>query len=240
MVPVPPNATGPLVGSGGKAIAMNLLSPSTFWSDVEKQVQYFGLQHGIAANNLVPLAQLSFIHFARWVVVSRHAFPRLSDDQPKENLAYDYLLFCSNYNGQWDQYLDAFSSVYDWGLDGMWGKGCLNWQEGKYVTRLKRYVRWHQARRGNEPTHYYFCAYPGATNTAVHAALDLRDKLGAFAKDTPADETTQAFDIRYRKLLRDVQHSLGSGGPAPVDGDLLAEHFGFVDPVSPPPFDQGP
>ncbi len=238
MVPVSPSSTTPLVGSGGKAIAMNLLSPMTFWSDVEKQVEYLALQHGVTPKNVVPLVELSFVQFGRWVVIPRHGFPRLSDDQPKEELEYDYLLFCSNYNGQWDQYLDAFSSVYNWGLDGMWGKGCLNWIAAEYVTSLKRYVRWNQAKRGNVPTHYYFCAYPDATNTDILAALDLRDKLGAFAKDTPAGETPHAFDVRYRQLLRDVQHSLGSRGPSPVDGDLLAEQFDFVDPVSPPPFDQ--
>lgn len=238
MVPVPINPTIPLVGSGSKAIAMNLLSPMTFWSDVEKQVQYLALQLGFTPKNVAPLLQLSFVQFGRWVVIPRHGFPRLSDSQPKEELEYDYLLFCSNYNGQWDQYLDAFSSVYDWGLDGMWGKGCLNWVAATYVTSLKRYVRWNQAKRGNVPTDYYFCAYPDASNTDILAALDLRDKLGAFARDTPAGETPHAFDIRYRRLLRDVQHSLGSRGPSPVDGDLLAQQYDLFDGVSPPPFDQ--
>ena len=51
---------------------------------------------------------LSFIHFARWVVVPRHKFPRLSENQPEEHLHYDYLLFFSNFNGTWNQYIDAF------------------------------------------------------------------------------------------------------------------------------------
>lgn len=49
------------------------------------------------------LKELSFIHFARWVIVPHRKFPRITSQQPKEDLQYDYLLFFSNFNGTWNR-----------------------------------------------------------------------------------------------------------------------------------------
>ena len=46
---------------------------------------------------------LSFIHFARWTVI-----PRFPDGGSGEKLGHTYLFFESNFNGLWDQYIDAF------------------------------------------------------------------------------------------------------------------------------------
>ena len=66
------------------------------------------------------LIDLSFIEFARWVVVPRKGFPFLGNGQVKEDLKYDYLLFFSNFNGTWNQYIDAFSAVLSKGLNLVW------------------------------------------------------------------------------------------------------------------------
>ena len=57
------------------------------------------------------LINLSFIEFARWVIVPRNSFPRPDERMDAEELRYDYLLFFSNFNGTWNQYIDAFSAV---------------------------------------------------------------------------------------------------------------------------------
>ena len=72
-------------------------------------------------NQLGPLQQdlinLSFIEFAHWVVLPRKRLPFLGKGQFKEDLQYDYLLFFSNFNGTWNQYIDAFSAVLSQGLN---------------------------------------------------------------------------------------------------------------------------
>src|ERR1700753_3627802 len=78
---------------------------------------------GLSAIKLLEtdLFQLSFIHFARWIIIPADGFPHVSDSQPAEELEYDHLLFMSNFNGTWDQYIDAFAAVLGHGLAGIWG-----------------------------------------------------------------------------------------------------------------------
>jgi hypothetical protein len=142
-------------------------------------------------------------------VVGRHQFPRLSDQQPKEELRYDYLLFFSNFNGTWNQYIDAFSAVLSKGLDIIW-----RWSEkypgSKPVTGFKRYISLVQF-----DTDYYYNAYPRAATNDVKAALRVQDALDEFARTSqslsPAD-----FEQAWLRFLVRVQGDLGSTGVAPV------------------------
>jgi Dyp-type peroxidase family len=221
-----------LIGAGGKAIAMNLLSPIGTWGDViRKRILYFGLHLRGPNAYVAPLLELSFVQFARWVVIPKGGFPHLTAEQPKERLEHDYLFFSSNYNGQWDQYLDAFSAVYDWGVDAMW-HGSLNWVPARYTQGLKEFVKWSQMVPGNVPADHYYCAYPEATLTDIRAALAVRDALRDFVEATPAVEPPAAFASRWVELLRAVQHGLGSTGLPPIDSDLLADSYGAADPLS--------
>ena len=219
-----------------KAIAMNIISPMSRLSSILKCIVYWVVRV-LLPSSLDTLLKLSFIHFARWVIIPRRSFPRLDPTQPKETLKYDYLLFCSNFNGDWGQYLDAFSAVLSDGLNSMW-RGCLNWEDASYVTRLKRYVRWHQIRRGFEPTHYYYSAYPSATTNDVKAALHLYDEINQFhaaSKSLPPDQFAAEFD----RLLSRTQTDLGSTGPPMVDAGALAAAHQFSDNPTPPPFSNG-
>jgi hypothetical protein len=155
------------------------------------------------------LVTLSFIHFARWVIIKRSQFPRLSGEQPQEDLHHDYLLFCSNFNGTWNQYIDAFSAVLSGGLNAIW-----RWSE-KYpgavpVTEFKRMIALSQF-----DTDYYYTAYPYAATNDVKAAHRVEAALNAFAsrsKDLPPEEFARA----YLRLLVEVQGDLGATGEAPV------------------------
>ena len=222
-----------------KIIPMNLISPLAWGHALKDRVVYWALPTWLFKSKLEGLLELSFIHFARWVIVPKDGLPRLEDSQPREQLAYDYLYFASNYNGQWDQYIDAFSDVVSDGLDGMWD-GSLNWVPATYVSGLKRYIRWHQVKRGIVPTDHYYCAYPLATTTDIKSALELCDALSAFRKEcanAPDGETDEAFIARFSALLSRVQHCLGSSGPAVADADVVAwDKSRLTDPVTPPPF----
>ncbi len=215
---------------------MNLLSPLTCGSALVQRFLYWGTPKWPFPPGLGPLRALSFIHFGRWVIIPKGKFPRLSPEQPKETLAHDYLLFASNYNGQWDQYIDAFSDALSTGLDLMW-KGSVNWVPSTYVGGLKRYIRWHQIKRGVVPTDHFYCAYPHASTSDVKAALDLCDAVADFKRVTPGGETDDALVERFQALVRSQQQCLGALGPPTLDADVLTKELtNLEEPVTAPPF----
>jgi hypothetical protein len=155
------------------------------------------------------LINLSFIEFARWVIVPRKSFPRPDERMDAEELRYDYLLFFSNFNGTWNQYIDAFSAVLYQGLNLIW-----MWSE-KFpgsvpVTPFKEYIS-----RVQFDTDYYYTAYPHATTNDLKAAHIVQasfDQLDA----TAATCTPQEFQAAYLKFMLQVQSHLGETGEPPV------------------------
>jgi hypothetical protein len=190
----------------GKAYAMNAITPMKPWKTTILRFIFFlqGLIKPLQKN----LKNLSFIHFARWVIIGRNSFPRLSEKQPPEELKYDYLLFFSNFNGTWNQYIDAFSAVLYSGLDLIWF-----WSE-KYpgsrpVTDFKTYISLVQF-----DTDYYYNVYPHAATNDVKAALRVEQALTAFASSSQQlspDKFAQAW-VEFQAV---VSPDLGSTGLAP-------------------------
>jgi hypothetical protein len=155
------------------------------------------------------LKNLSFIHFARWVVIGRNQFPRLSDKQPREELRYDYLLFFSNFNGTWNQYIDAFSAVLSRGLNLVW-----RWSE-KFpgsvpVTPFKEYIA-----RVQFDTDYYYNVHPQAATNDVKAALRVQDAVDQFASASQTLSPAE-FERAWLEFVVRVQADLGATGLAPV------------------------
>src|SRR5271169_3269071 len=152
-----------------KAYAMNAITPMKWWKTGIVRVFFFIL--GTVKPLQKDLVQLSFIHFARWVIIKRTKFPRADHQQPKEELKYDYLLFFSNFNGTWNQYIDAFSAVLSKGLNMIW-----RWSEkfpgSDPVTPFKEYIA-----RVQFDTDYYFTAYPYATANDLKAAHIVQSAL---------------------------------------------------------------
>jgi len=155
------------------------------------------------------LVQLSFIHFARWVIIKRTQFPHAAEEQPKEELKYDYLLFFSNFNGTWNQYIDAFSAVLSRGLNMIW-----RWSE-KFpgsvpVTPFKQYIA-----RCQFDTDYYYTAYPYATTNDVKAAHRVQAALVTLEQES-AGKSAEEFARSYMNFLVAVQSDLGETGKAPI------------------------
>jgi hypothetical protein len=186
---------------------MNAITPMEPWKTPVLRVLFLVLA---AVKPLqAGLKNLSFIHFARWVIVGRDRFPHLSPQQPREDLHYDYLIFFSNFNGTWNQYIDAFSAVLSTGLNAIW-----RWSE-KFpgsvpVTPFKGYIN-----RLQFDTDYYYNAYPRATTNDVKAALRVQEALNDFARTSQTLSPTE-FAKAYLEFLVRVQVDLGSTGMAPV------------------------
>jgi hypothetical protein len=193
----------------GKVYALNVITPMKPWKTWILRCAFFVLDHVKFLQN--DLINLSFIEFARWVIVPRTAFPALGQGQLKEDLQYDYLLFFSNFNGTWNQYIDAFSAVLSGGLNLIW-----RWSE-KFpssvpVTPFKEYIA-----RVQFDTDYYYSAYPHAAANdlkSAHIVQSSFDRLSAVA----AQSTPQQFADAYLRFVLQVQAHLGETGEAPVVG----------------------
>jgi hypothetical protein len=191
----------------GKVYAMNAITPMKPWKSWILRAVFFVLGHVKSLQN--DLINLSFIQFARWVIIPKDSFPFLGAPQEQDAMQYDYLLFFSNFNGTWNQYIDAFSAVLSKGLNLIW-----RWSE-KFpgsvpVTGFKEYIA-----RIQFDTDYYYTAYPQATandTKSAHAVVDALATLSA----TAASLTPEQFRVAYLDFVLAVQSHLGETGEAPA------------------------
>ena len=109
------------------------------------------------------LGGIPTIHFARWVL--------LGDGQ---------LLFFSNYDGSWDNYLGDFVDRAASGLTGVWSNTedfpptrLLTGQGARQVEFFKAWTRAYQI-----PTQLWYSAYPDNTVVNVRDALATLENLG--------------------------------------------------------------
>lgn len=189
----------------GKAYAMNVVTPSNpklTWINRLLFMAARGLP-----DRLMGLLGLSLIHFARWVIVKPNDWPDLG--QGKQTLQNDYMLFCSNFNGTWDQYIDAFSDGVPNGLNLFW------FSATKYplsipVTPFKNYITHNQI-----STDYYYNATPGAAQRDIKSSLKVYDALLQL-EDAYATLTPEEFQATYHATLTAVQVGLGDAGFGPV------------------------
>jgi hypothetical protein len=188
----------------GKAYAMNVLTPMKPWKTwINRLIFMFARTN---PGTLQGLMGLSLIHFARWVMIRREQWPDFG--QGKEECINDYMLFCSNFNGTWDQYVDAFSDGIPSGLDLFWYSS-TKYPKSVPITPFKNYIRHNQI-----DTTYYYNATPGAAQRDIKAALRVYRELLALAQ-VHAGNDVGAFATAYRTAFVKVQNCLGSPGFAP-------------------------
>jgi len=194
----------------GKANAMTLITPidGPVMALINKGIFFF-LGTKLFRFKLNGLLTLSMIHYARWVIVSGRDFPRLSHSQPAEDLDYRYMLFFSNFNGSWAQYVDSFSAAIPDGLDGLWWQN-VGWPKSVPEQPFHRYVTDNQLW-----TSHYYSAYPMAASNDIKSAKNVKDKLAQFSRESAHDEP-DAFLHRYNRLLQSLQHDLGQLAPTPI------------------------
>ena len=189
----------------GKAYAMNVLTPMRprmTWINA----LLFNAARALP-DRLAGLLGLSIIHFARWVIIRRSNWPDLG--QGKETLKNDYMLFCSNFNGTWDQYIDAFSDGLPNGLDLFWYSS-TKYPHSIPITPFKNYIRANQI-----DTDYYYNATPGSAQRDIKCAIRVRNAVLALTAQHGSSDPA-SFARAWRAALVSVQNDLGSPGFAPV------------------------
>jgi hypothetical protein len=120
------------------------------------------------------------------------------------------MLFFSNFNGSWDQYVDSFTFAIPSGLDMFW-KWDVRYPKSVPLTPFHDYIRYNQI----ETIHYY-SAYPMASANDIKSAKKLRLALMDFDAHLDDQAADEAFQKQFYLLLRDLQHDMGSMRHTPI------------------------
>lgn len=140
------------------------------------------------------LQRLSFIHVAHWVVLDRFPGQRHAS-------RYTYLLFMSNFNGSWREYIDAFSTAIPKRMALLWGTA-FGFPGAQPPLPFVRYIEQNQL----SPAHYY-SAYPEATATEIGSALRVTEQFDRdVAPATSLDD--EQFGRAWRGFVETVQRDL--------------------------------
>jgi hypothetical protein len=140
------------------------------------------------------LRRLSFIHVAHWVVIDH--FPL--EQRPSR---YSYLLFVSNFNGSWFDYLDVFSTVVPQKMVLLWGTS-YGFPGARPPRPFDRVIR-----ASDQPLDHYYAAYPGATTTEIASALRVRERFHTQVTPAAALDAPQLAQA-WRGFVDDVQRDL--------------------------------
>ena len=193
----------------GKAYAMNVITPIGRWRVYINKLIFWLANTPALSGKFDGLRTLSLIHYARWVIIMPNQFPRLSEDQPKENLNYAYMLFFSNFNGSWKQYVDSFHMAIPSGLDLLWHKNVL-YPKSVPLNPFHKYILHTQIW-----TEHYYNAYPMASANDVKAAVALKPALLDFIDQNKTASADQ-FKKNYDAFIYSVQAHLSKMAPSPV------------------------
>jgi len=177
----------------GRATAITVITPIKRGGPVVLWLVFWAGRN--IKQTLEKLEKLSFIHFARWAVIKR--FP---DEHGGERLNHPYLLFESNFNGAWEQYIDAFSEVVAFRMRAIWGTS-FGFPGPLPVEPFKAYIRHNEF-----VANHYFSAYPGATTTEIVSAARVEAALEELRGS--AGLGADAFRAAYVAFLTKVQGDL--------------------------------
>jgi hypothetical protein len=193
----------------GKSYAMNVITPVSRWWVWWNLLIFWLVKTPFMAKRLNGLRTLSLIHYARWVVLRPHQFPHLSDDQPKERLKYSYMLFFSNFNGSWTQYVDSFHMAIPGGLNLIWNKN-IRYPKSVPLQPFHRYIVFNQIW-----TDHYYNAYPLASSNDIKSAMALRSALLEFSGSIEKLSDAEFYKA-YKRFLFENQAYLGKMASSPV------------------------
>lgn len=201
-MPVPLNIAG-------KSYPMTVLTPVPWYCKYWQKCVHFVFSR----LKFAIVYDLRFIHFARWVLIDRKGLPNLVRGQPKEDLIDHLYFFSTNFNGPWDQYIDAFGKIpqVSRGLNILW-QSSRRFPGTEQMRGFKRYIHYYEY-----PLDLYYNAYPEATVRDIAAAKALETRLNTFLEQSSETQSDEAFAIAYNAFLTDVSPFLSTTGARAED-----------------------
>jgi hypothetical protein len=194
----PAPADGPVTATGtrsrnvdGQAIALTAFNTVRWWGRLWLPLLFqFATRVPKTSGTL---GRLSFIHFARWTLVKR-----MPPGRSGQKLRYPHLFFESNFNGGWEEYIDAFAHILTRGMKFFWSSA-YGFPNPLPTAPFKRYIKTNEI----EASHFY-SAYPEATTTMVLDALALAEQVKALNAQT-ASSSPDEFAAAWRSFLTEAQ-----------------------------------
>ncbi|GAC1375622.1 MAG: hypothetical protein NVSMB32_18490 [Actinomycetota bacterium] len=186
------------VNVAGKATALTALTPVRWWGVLLLRPAFWIVtKTGIT---LPLLRSLSFIHYARFALLDKDV-PFNGPPQRRERLGYRYMYFESNFNGTWDEYIDAFAEVMPSRFQFFFGSS-LNFPGPMPTGPFRDWIARHEV-----PCSHYYSAYEEAPATVVLSAISVQEQLSAFVASSK-DLSPAAFRTSYEAFLTRVQRDL--------------------------------
>jgi hypothetical protein len=193
--PPPQTATGTENGNvDGQAIAITVFSTVRWWGRAWLPAVF--LAPKLLPGAIGTLRRLSFIHFARWSLVKE--IPFNGAPQRRVALRYPHLYFESNFNGGWEEYIDAFSRILTRGMWLFWGSS-YGFPKALPTGPFKAYIKQNEM----EASHFH-SAYPNATTTQIEHAIAL-DPVLAPLRAQAASMSPEQFSAAFAQLLTKAQ-----------------------------------
>jgi hypothetical protein len=177
-----------------RATPLTVLSPIPWWWRLWIRLTWPLADRGTWVK--APLLRLSFIHFARWSVISRWPTDRQTR---RDRAAPPSLLFLTNFDGSNIQYIDAFVRVVPGRINGLYF-GAKGFPGPRRFGPVARFIN-----EQSHPVDHFWMAYPEASTTMVAQALALREAYAAARFD---DTDPSRFAAQWRAFLTKAQEYL--------------------------------
>ena len=194
----------------GKAYGLTILSPIK--QDTAGETPHVDELRAILASlpsgGNSPFAKVSTTHFARMLVIDD--VPYQGHPSQEEHLNSNYLLFCSNFDGELDDYLRLMASQIPLVVNQLWGH-CVGFPSvgAGDPTPFIRYMR-----ACRIDTSQFFADYPHVTLPDVLKALFVQKQFIDFIENTQGMQPDQLQES-FQKFLGRVASS-----PPPLPGTI--------------------
>ncbi len=155
-----------------------------------------------------PFADVPTTHLARWVVIDTlpyEGIPAIVDQ-----LAYKYLLFTSNFDGDLDEYLELMRAQMPEAITRIWSH-CLAFPGVANPASFANYIK-----RCQVETSFFFGAYTKYTLSEVLRALDAQQKMASFVAE---EQEKGSAPAALQRSFRDFVASLAAA-PTPRPGTI--------------------
>lgn len=138
------------------------------WWPIFKMRVVLGLVSLVARYGMRPIGGIATIHFFRWVIIDNGT----------------RLLFTSNYDGSWENYLDEFVDKTWLAMNLVWGD-CVGWPKGgaKDIESFKAYVKAHQI-----DAQVFYRAYPNDTVRNINNNIGIRGSIQSLLSQKEVEE----------------------------------------------------